>query len=108
MTHSRNIDSGVMLALPADGNRWKRRALAAGALLLGLLLLLLMLWNVFFHYVPPGHMLVIISKNGDPLDEGQVLARDGQKGIQEKVLGEGYHFVMPIVYTTKVEKNQIV
>jgi hypothetical protein len=106
MTSSRFTDGGALTPwAEGGGGPWKRRAVLLGAALLGLLAFLLLLWNVFFHYVPPGHMLVIISKNGDPLEEGQVLARDGQKGIQEKVLGEGYHFVTPIVYSTKLEKN---
>ena len=84
----------------------RRRWLLAGSLsLLTLLLLSLMLWNVFFHYVPPGKMLVIISKNGTELSEGRVLAREGEKGIQEKVLGEGWHYVTPVVYATEQHPN---
>ena len=33
------------------------------------------------------------------------LAREGEKGIQEKVLGEGWHYVTPIVYTTEQHPN---
>jgi hypothetical protein len=109
MTNPRITDaSGVLVALPAGGARWKRRAVVFGVPLLGALLLLLLLWNVFFRYVPPGHMLVITSKNGRPLEEGQVLAEEGQKGILREVRGEGYHFVWPIIYTTKLEKNVVV
>ncbi len=109
MTHSRMTDSGIILtALPGDGFRWKRRALVFGLPLAGLLLMLLLLWNIFFHKVPPGSMLVIISKNGEPLEEGQILAKEGQKGIQETVLGEGWHFVWPIIYTTELKPNIVV
>ncbi|MGH7171848.1 MAG: SPFH domain-containing protein [Gemmataceae bacterium] len=78
---------------------------AAGLALLMLLLLSLMLWKVFFHYVPPGKMLVIISKNGTEVSDGRVLAREGEKGIQEKVLGEGWHYVTPVAYTTEQHPN---
>jgi hypothetical protein len=102
MTTSRDSDSdGILDALPAR-NRLKRLAVTVGVLGTVALILLLVLWNTFFKYVPPGHMLVIISKGGDPLGENQVLADDGQKGIQRRVRGEGWHFVMPIVYTTEV------
>ncbi len=39
---------------------------------------------------------------------GEVLAKDGQKGIRREVLGEGFHFVMPIVYTTEIEDNTVI
>jgi hypothetical protein len=93
-------------AIPPLRNLRRHRWLLAAALAaLALLLLSLMLWNVFFHYVPPGRMLVIISKNGTELPEGRVLARDGEKGIQEKVLGEGWHYVTPVVFTTESHPN---
>jgi hypothetical protein len=105
----RNYDGDRMLvALPAGGNRWRRWGLATGLTVLGGLLLLALLWNAFFHYVPPGHMLVIVSKNGGPLKEGQVLADEGEKGPQRKVLGEGWHFVTPILYTTQLAPNFVV
>src|SRR5262249_12223211 len=56
-------------------------------------------------YVPPGHMLVVVAKNGADLDPGHVLARPGQKGIQREVRGEGWHFIVPIVNTTERKKN---
>jgi hypothetical protein len=49
-----------------------------------------------FHYVPPGKVLVVITKTGDDLQPGQLLAKPGQKGIQEAVLGEGRHFILPV------------
>ena len=65
----------------------------------------LLLWNVFFVYVPPGEHLVIIAKDGEPLEHEQVLAKEGQKGIQAAVKGEGWHFVLPVINATSVEKN---
>jgi len=70
--------------------------------------LTLTLRTMFLHYVPSGHMLVVIAKFGDPLAEGQILAGKGQKGIREEVLGEGYHFVMPILYQTELKPNIVV
>src|SRR5438876_6187007 len=98
-----------------DGNfslppmsQWKRRAILWSVVLAAGLLLLLLTWNAFFKYVPPGKHLVIISKNGGPLDPGEVLAGPGQKGIQAEVQAEGWHFVMPIAYTTELEDNTII
>lgn len=57
-------------------------------------------WMWFFcrFYVEPNEMAVIISKVGDELPAGQILAQDGQKGVQARVLGEGRHFLNPINY----------
>jgi hypothetical protein len=88
--------------------RWKRLVIL-WAVLTGVgCLFLVLTWNAFFKYVPPGKHLVIISKNGGPLDPGEVLAKPGQKGIQADVQGEGWHFVMPIAYTTELEENTII
>src|SRR5262249_46996425 len=58
--------------------------------------------------VPPGHLMVVIAKNGDDLKPGQVLADEGQKGIQREVLGEGWHYVTPVIYTTEIHKNTVI
>ncbi len=73
--------------------------------LVGLLLFGLILWHTFLSYVPPGYMLIVTAKNGEPLRPDQVLADKGQKGIQKDVLAEGWHLVMPISYTTELKKN---
>ncbi len=41
-------------------------------------------------------MAIITAKTGDPLEPGQILAREGQKGIREETLGEGRHFLNPV------------
>src|SRR3954453_13334444 len=105
MARSRSEDGVLMDALPTS-NRRKRLALLIGIPVVAALVLLLVLWNTFFKYVRPGEMLVVISKAGEPLGENQVLADDGQKGIQRRGRGEGWHFVMPIVYTTEVVKME--
>ena len=65
-------------------------------------------WYTFYHYVPPGKMLVVISKNGQPLASGQVLADPGQKGVQKDVLGEGWHWITPIYYEAELKDDTVV
>jgi regulator of protease activity HflC (stomatin/prohibitin superfamily) len=93
---------------PLTVRRWKRRFIVLGLLLLGALVVFIMTWNAFFVYVAPGQHLVVISKNGAPLPPGEVLADEGQKGVQRAVQGEGWHFILPVVYTTEVEPNTTV
>lgn len=70
--------------------------------------LALTLRKVLLHHVPSGHMLVVIAKFGEPLAEGQILAGPGQKGIREEVLGEGWHFIWPVLYETQLKPNTVV
>jgi hypothetical protein len=86
-------------------NRWKYRAIALLGGVAVLLIALVIVWNMFVVYVPPNQMLVITAKNGEPLPEGYVVAKEGQKGVQKKVLGEGYHFIVPIAYETELRDN---
>lgn len=60
------------------------------------------LWNFCRFYVGPNKMAIITAKNGDPLDPGQILAREGQKGIQEEPLSEGRHFRNPIFFEWEI------
>jgi hypothetical protein len=87
---------------------WRRRLLVWGIIALVLFVGFLLTWNEFFVYVPAGQHLVIIAKDGDPLPPGFVLAEQGQKGILRAVQGEGWHFVMPIVYETQLEENTLI
>jgi regulator of protease activity HflC (stomatin/prohibitin superfamily) len=59
-------------------------------------------WVFCRFYVGPNEMAVITSKNGDPLEPGQILAREGQKGIWEETLGEGRHFLNPVFYEWEI------
>lgn len=79
-----------------------RLLLLGGAACGGVLLAVAITWKSFFVYVDPGEMLVLIAKTGTELPAGQILASQGQKGIQEEVLGEGRHFVMPVVIETAI------
>ncbi|HLW68637.1 MAG TPA: SPFH domain-containing protein [Gemmataceae bacterium] len=103
----RNDVMDVVAAL-APGGKWKRIAIVAGVLFFVTTVGFILVWTSFYKYVPPGKHLVVIAKNGDPLDPGEVLAKEGQKGIRRDVLGEGWHLVMPIVYTTELEPNTII
>jgi hypothetical protein len=94
--------------LPPRGFPWKRWALAIALPVLAALAFLVVTWNTFFKYVPPGKVLIVVSKNGSELPPGQVLADPGQKGIQREVLAEGWHFVMPVVYTTELADVTVV
>jgi regulator of protease activity HflC (stomatin/prohibitin superfamily) len=106
MARSQNTEDGDFLtALPAR-NHLKRLAILIGVSTILLLILVVGLWKTFFKYVPPGKMLVVISKNGDVLDSDEVLAKQGQKGILREVRGEGWHFILPILYTTELKNNQ--
>jgi hypothetical protein len=86
----------------------KRLLIVWGFAMIAGLVLFLMLWNLFFVYVHPGFHLVTLNKNGLELPTGQVLAEPGYKGIQREVKGEGWHFVMPIIYQTFVEPNTVI
>jgi hypothetical protein len=75
---------------------------------LGIMLLILFVawgvwsWGFCRFYVRPGQMAVITAKSGDPLLPGQILARAGQKGVLEEVLGEGRHIWNPIFYDWQI------
>ncbi|HSR87827.1 MAG TPA: SPFH domain-containing protein [Pontiella sp.] len=60
------------------------------------------LWGFCRFYVGPNRMAIITAKSGDPLEPGQILARKGQKGIWEEPLGEGRHFLNPILYEREI------
>lgn len=60
------------------------------------------LWGFCRFYVGPNEMAIITAKNGDALEAGQILAREGQKGIREEPLGEGRHFLNPIFYEREI------
>jgi len=85
--------------------RLKRWLIVIGVPLVGLLIMFLILWNVFFKYVPPGKMLVVVAKFGKDRDPERTVSEPGEKGAQKEVLGEGWHFVTPIVYTTELKDN---
>ena len=60
-------------------------------------------WGFCRFYVGPNEMAIITAKVGDPLEPGQILAREGQKGIREEPLGEGRHFRFPLFYEWEIE-----
>jgi len=88
--------------------RWKRLLLLSVVLSIAALVGFLLLWNTFFVYVKPGMHLVTIAKKGAPLGPNQVLADEGQEGVQRTVRGEGWHFVMPVIYATERHPNTVI
>jgi regulator of protease activity HflC (stomatin/prohibitin superfamily) len=66
------------------------------------------LWGFCRFYVGPNEMAIVTAKNGDPLEPGQILAREGQKGIRAETLGEGRHFLNPVFYEWEIVAVTIV
>jgi hypothetical protein len=105
---SETIDSVAGRFKGIDARYLRRQAIFWGTVGLVVLVLIILTWNQFFVYVPPGKHLVIIANDGQPLPAGHVLAEPGEKGIQREVQGEGWHFVLPIVYSRELEDNTTV
>jgi regulator of protease activity HflC (stomatin/prohibitin superfamily) len=76
--------------------------IAAGAFVVLLFAEIFWQWGFCRFYVGPNEMAIITSKNGDPLEPDQILARKGQKGIWEETLGEGRHFLNPVFYEWEI------
>ncbi len=110
----RRIAGGVSTVPPISWLRFLGRLRPSQPFLLVLFLIVvsvslaLTVRKYCLHHVPSGHMLILVSKFGDELPEGQVLAGPGQKGIRETVYGEGWHFVWPVMYETEIKKNFVV
>ncbi len=62
-------------------------------------------WEVERIEVPPGEFLVIISRWGKNLPEGDIVAPDSSyKGVMLGVLPEGRHFLNPLFWTYERKK----
>jgi regulator of protease activity HflC (stomatin/prohibitin superfamily) len=108
MTHHNDQTNDLPEVIPATRPNWNHRpALLLGGVIAGLVVLTVV-WKMFFVYVPPGKVLVVVAKTGADLPANQVLAKSGQKGVQEEVRGEGYHFVWPVLYTTELKDLTVV
>jgi len=71
------------------------------------------LWGIWDYgfcriYVNPGELAVITAKEGKPLPEGQMLAKPGEKGIQEDVLSPGRHFRNPYAFSVAMHDMKII
>jgi regulator of protease activity HflC (stomatin/prohibitin superfamily) len=108
MTHHIHDTNEIQEVVPAERPSRNRRPALIAAAIATLVVVLIVLWKMFFVYVPPGKVLVVVAKTGADLPPNQVLAHKGQKGVQEEVLGEGYHFVWPILYTTELRELTVV
>ncbi|QBG48923.1 hypothetical protein EGM51_16500 [Verrucomicrobia bacterium S94] len=69
---------------------------------------IMFIWGFCRFYVGPNEMAIITAKVGEPLAPGQILAKPGQKGIQEEPLGEGRHFRFPLFYEWEIEDVLII
>lgn len=90
-----------------EGTQALARKVMVALLTLGIvgvigIVLVALIWNMIFVYVKPGYMGVVNCKMGKALEPGQILARPGQKGVQEAVLGEGRHFINPLIYSVEI------
>ncbi len=65
-------------------------------------------WGFCRFYVAPGKMAIITAKSGSPLPSGQILAKPGQKGVLEDVLGEGRHIWNPLFYDWEIVDAQFI
>ncbi|MCL2000797.1 MAG: SPFH domain-containing protein [Planctomycetes bacterium] len=65
-------------------------------------------WGFCRFYVGPGQMAIVTAKSGMPLPPGQILAKEGQKGVLEAVLGEGRHIWNPIFYDWEIVPAQFI
>lgn len=77
-----------------------KMALTLVAVVLGIWLA----WEWLFcrFYVGPDEMAVLTAKTGEALPPGQILAKAGQRGILEDVLGEGRHFRNPWLFERRI------
>ena len=66
------------------------------------------LWGFCRFYVGPDQMAVITAKTGENLPPGQILAKKGQRGIREDVLGEGRHFLNPWLYERDIRSVTVI
>jgi len=65
-------------------------------------------WGFCRFYVEPNQMAIIIAKSGKSMPPGQILAEKGQKGILREVLGEGRHFLNPVLFTHEIRPVTII
>ncbi|MDR0361241.1 MAG: hypothetical protein LBJ46_00915 [Planctomycetota bacterium] len=86
----------------------RRFGLIGGAIVVLAVLWAIWSWGFCRFYVGPGQMAIITAKRGDPLESGQILARPGQKGVLEDVLGEGRHIWNPVFYDWEIVDAQYI
>lgn len=61
------------------------------------------MWGFCRIYVAPDQMAIVTAKSGKALPPGQILAKKGQRGVQEEVLGEGRYFLNPVLYEVSLQ-----
>ena len=58
--------------------------------------------------VLPEHIGVVYSRFGEELPPGQILAKEGQKGVREDFLTPGWHIVNPLATTVNIEPELVI
>jgi len=65
-------------------------------------------WTFCRFYVGPNEIAVVTAKTGKPLPPGAILAQEGQRGVQENVLGEGRHFLNPLIFDHEIREATLI
>lgn len=104
MPEMKDVDVQTITTRNLNKPRWDPRRYGFVVTVLVFLLLLWAAWSWGFcrFYVGPGEMAIITAKSGRALPTGQILAKPGQKGVLEDVLGEGRHIWNPIFYDWEI------
>lgn len=102
------IKTENMLKNRGPGFLRKRFGLIGSAIILLFLAWAIWSWGFCRFYVGPGQMAIITAKSGEDRPAGQILAKPGQKGPLEDVLGEGRHIWNPIFYDWEIVEAQFI
>lgn len=65
-------------------------------------------WGFCRFYVNPDEMAIVRANKGEALPPDQILAKEGQQGIREEVLGEGRYFLNPYYYQVEIKPVTII
>lgn len=74
-----------------------------GIIILAVLVVIIGLIVIFSSYVVVGgNQIVMLERKwfGQPLPAGRVIAQPSEVGVQAKILGPGFHWLMPFIYKT--------
>jgi hypothetical protein len=88
-----------------DGEQKKKVALAGGVALL-FTIAIGSLWVSTSWIVSPGadEFYVLVSRTGDPLPPGRILAEAGQAGVQKRLHQTGWAIYNPITWDTELHR----
>ncbi len=93
------IAIGILTTIPKLAR--PLRPVAAGG---AVVVVLLAFFMASFRYVGENQVGIIIKNVGNSLPAGQIIATDGEKGPQARVLPPGWHpWLWPVIYDVQVE-----